>query len=99
MQHLAANPMFRFHIAASSYNWQDGSQGISEAGRWAATSRLANPARKGNMVERRIELNRRYHRKKKLKKLKSKFRTAKEGREKDGILRKIRILSPWWKAP
>ena len=51
------------------------------------------------MVERRIELNRRYHRKKKLKKLKSRLATAKDNREKENILRKIRILSPWWKEP
>ncbi len=48
------------------------------------------------MVERRIELNRRYHRKKKMAKLKARLATAKEGREKDQILRKIHILSPWW---
>jgi hypothetical protein len=49
------------------------------------------------MVERRIELNRRYHRKKKLRKLKARLATAKDGREKDNILRKIHILSPWWR--
>lgn len=48
------------------------------------------------MVERKIELKRRYHRKKKLRKLKAKLATAKEGREKDNLLRKIHILSPWW---
>jgi hypothetical protein len=48
------------------------------------------------MVERRIELRRRYHRKAKMRKLKAKLATAKEGREKDNILRKIHILSPWW---
>jgi hypothetical protein len=48
------------------------------------------------MVERRIELNRRYHRKKKLRKLKSRLATAKDGREKENILRKIHILSPFW---
>jgi hypothetical protein len=51
------------------------------------------------MVERRIELNRRYHRKQKLRKLKARLATAKDGREKDNILRKIRILSPWWTPP
>jgi hypothetical protein len=51
------------------------------------------------MVERRSELNRRYHRKKKLAKLKSKLQAAKDGREKDQILKKIRILSPWWAPP
>jgi hypothetical protein len=48
------------------------------------------------MVERRIELNRRYHRKKKLAKLKAKLATAKDGRERDNLLRKIHLLSPWW---
>ena len=51
------------------------------------------------MVERRIELNRRYHRKKKLHKLKSRLARAKDSRERDNILRKIHILSPWWKEP
>jgi hypothetical protein len=51
------------------------------------------------MVERKKELGRRYHRKHKLAKLKSKLATAKDGRERDAILRKIHILSPWWKAP
>jgi hypothetical protein len=52
------------------------------------------------MVERKIELNRRYHRKKKMRKLKAKLATAKEGgREKENILRKIHLLSPWWTEP
>ena len=51
------------------------------------------------MVERRMELKRRYHRKKKLRKLKTKLATAKEGREKEGLLRKIHLLSPWWSEP
>jgi hypothetical protein len=51
------------------------------------------------MVERRSELKRRYHRKQKLRKLKAKLATAKEGREKENILRKIHILSPWWTEP
>jgi hypothetical protein len=51
------------------------------------------------MVERRIELNRRYHRKKKLRKLKARLATAKDGRERDNVLRKIRMLSPWWQEP
>ena len=51
------------------------------------------------MVERKIELNRRYHRKKKMRKLKAKLATAKEGREKETLLRKIHILSPWWQEP
>ena len=54
------------------------------------------------MVERRIELNRRYHRKKKLKKLKAKLAAAtakKDAREREKILGKIHLLSPWWKEP
>jgi hypothetical protein len=51
------------------------------------------------MVERRSELKRRYHRKHKLAKLKHKLASAKDGREKEAILRKIHILSPWWTEP
>jgi hypothetical protein len=51
------------------------------------------------MVERRVELNRRYHRKKKLSKLKAKLAKAKEGRDKDAILKKIKVISPFWKEP
>lgn len=48
------------------------------------------------MVERRIELNRRYRRKKKMAKLKARLATAKDGRDKETILTKIHALSPWW---
>jgi hypothetical protein len=51
------------------------------------------------MVERRIELKRRYHRKKKMAKLKARLAAAKDGREKETILRKIHVLSPWWREP
>jgi hypothetical protein len=51
------------------------------------------------MVERRSELNRRYHRKKKLKKLKAKLAAVKDGREREKILGKIHRLSPWWHEP
>jgi hypothetical protein len=51
------------------------------------------------MVERRSELNRRYHRKKKLSKLKAKLHHAKDAREKEHILKKIHLLSPLWKEP
>lgn len=51
------------------------------------------------MVERRSELNRRYRRKKKLGKLKNKLAAAKDGRERDTILRKIHLLSPDWSEP
>lgn len=50
------------------------------------------------MVERRIELDRRYTRKKKMKKLKAKLETA-TGDEKEKILYKIRRLSPFWVEP
>jgi hypothetical protein len=50
------------------------------------------------MVERRIELDRRYRRKKKMKKLKAKLQTA-TGAEREKILYKIRRLSPFWKEP
>ncbi len=51
------------------------------------------------MVERRIELNRRYQRKKKLAKLKSKLAAAKDGRERELILKKIHAISPFWEEP
>jgi hypothetical protein len=51
------------------------------------------------MVERRIELNRRYHRKKKLAKLKAKLAAAKSNHDKEAILKKIHVLSPWWQEP
>ncbi len=52
-----------------------------------------------NMVERRSELNRRYQRKHKLRKLKSKLASAKDSRERDSALKKIHAISPWWKEP
>ncbi len=51
------------------------------------------------MVERRIELNRRYHRKKKMTKLKKKLAAAKDGRDREAILKKIHVISPWWEEP
>jgi len=58
------------------------------------------PSLKGiRMVERRTELNRRYHRKQKLKKLKSRLVTAKDGRERENILKKIHLISPMWTEP
>jgi hypothetical protein len=51
------------------------------------------------MVERRKELDRRYSRKKKMARLKERLAVAKDGREKDAILRKIHLLSPWWSEP
>ena len=50
------------------------------------------------MVERRIELDRRYTRKKKLKKLKAKLETA-TGPDREKVLYKIRRLSPFWTEP
>jgi hypothetical protein len=47
------------------------------------------------MVERRIELDRRYHRKEKMRKLKKRL-TAAKGEDRDKILGKIRRLSPFW---
>lgn len=51
------------------------------------------------MVERRMELKRRYHRKHKMAKLKAKLAAAKSGHDKDLILQKIHILSPFWTEP
>jgi hypothetical protein len=51
------------------------------------------------MVERRTELKRRYHRKKKMAKLKAKLAAAKTERDKEVILKKIHVLSPWWAEP
>jgi hypothetical protein len=54
------------------------------------------------MVERKMELKRRYHRKAKMKKLKlklAKANAAKDTREREKILGKIRLLSPWWTEP
>ena len=50
------------------------------------------------MVERRIELDRRYTRKKKMKKLKAKLETA-TGADREKVLYKIRRLSPFWTEP
>ncbi|MBP3959402.1 hypothetical protein J8F10_29515 [Gemmata sp. G18] len=50
------------------------------------------------MVERRIELDRRYGRKKKMKKLKEKLETA-TGEARDKVLYKIKRLSPFWVEP
>jgi hypothetical protein len=50
------------------------------------------------MVERRIELGRRYQRKAKMRKLKAKLATAK-GEDREKILYKIKRLSPFWTEP
>jgi hypothetical protein len=49
-------------------------------------------------VERQIELRRRYHRKAKMRKLKTKLETA-TGADRDKILYKIKRLSPFWTEP
>ena len=49
------------------------------------------------MVERRMELTRRYHRKKKMSKLKAKLAIATNEGERQKILGKILHLSPDWK--
>jgi hypothetical protein len=49
------------------------------------------------MVERRIELDRRYHRKKKMLKLKAKLAAAVNEGERQKVLGKILRLSPDWK--
>jgi hypothetical protein len=51
------------------------------------------------MVERRSELNRRYHRKHKLAKLKAKLAAAKTNHDKEVIIKKIHVLSPFWHEP
>jgi hypothetical protein len=51
------------------------------------------------MVERRTELNRRYQRKKKMAKLKAKLAAATSAHDREAILKKIRLISPWWEEP
>lgn len=51
------------------------------------------------MVERRTELNRRYQRKAKMRKLKSRLARAKDAREKENVLKKIHKMNPMWKEP
>jgi hypothetical protein len=51
------------------------------------------------MVERRMELKRRYHRKKKMAKLKARLAIVKSNSERETILKKIHALSPWWQEP
>jgi hypothetical protein len=52
-----------------------------------------------HMVERRSELTRRYHRKKKMAKLKAKLARTQSPQERDKIVHKIRMLSPFWEEP
>jgi hypothetical protein len=48
------------------------------------------------MVERRMELRRRYHRKGKMRKLKSRLAQAKTDGDRSKFLTKIKMLSPFW---
>lgn len=51
------------------------------------------------MVERRIELDRRYQRKKKMTKLKAKLAVASDPKDREAILKKIKKVSPFWVEP
>jgi hypothetical protein len=51
------------------------------------------------MVERRSELKRRAHRRQKMRKLKARLAVAKDSRERENIVRKIHLMSPWWTEP
>jgi hypothetical protein len=51
------------------------------------------------MVERRMELRRRYHRKAKLRKLKTRLAQAKTDGDRSKYLTKIKMLSPFWTPP
>lgn len=51
------------------------------------------------MVERRKELDARYQRKRKMTKLKARLAAAKDGRDREAILKKIHKISPWWVEP
>ncbi len=51
------------------------------------------------MVERRIELDRRYQRKKKMRKLKAKLAAAPTPADRQVLLDKINRISPFWVEP
>jgi len=51
------------------------------------------------MVERRIELDRQYHRKKKMKKLKARLSATKDDKVREATLLKIKRISPFWTEP
>src|SRR5260370_10693588 len=63
--------------------WGPGAQGICPG---TILLRLLYRQGKGNMVERKKELKRRYHRKHKLKKLKAQLGAAKDGRGEENIM-------------
>jgi hypothetical protein len=64
-----------------------------------AKSLTSDPHGKGTMVERRSELNRRYHRKKKMAKLKARLAKAADAKDRDTIIKKILRISPFWHPP
>ena len=51
------------------------------------------------MVERKSELKRRYHRKKKMAKLKARLPQAKTDHDRQLLVQKILAISPEWKEP
>lgn len=51
------------------------------------------------MVERRMELRRRYHRKAKMRKLKTRLAQAKTDADRSKFITKIKLLSPFWTSP
>jgi len=51
------------------------------------------------MGERRTELNRRQHRRKKMLRLKARLAHAKDAREREQILQKIKAFNPTWVEP
>ena len=51
------------------------------------------------MVERKMELKRRYHRKGKMRKLKAKLALAKTDGDRTKLIAKIKALSPFWTEP
>ena len=76
-------------------------QGFPSGPRAAMMPFSSKPSHTGKptMVERRKELDQRYQRKKKMGKLKAKLAAAKDARERDVVLKKIHVISPWWKEP
>jgi hypothetical protein len=58
-----------------------------------------NPEGPIQMVERRIELDRRYRRKAKMRKLKSKLARTQNPQDRDKIIGKIHVISPFWQPP
>lgn len=51
------------------------------------------------MIERAHELKRRRQRTQKVRKLKLKLNLSKDSRDKEVIIKKIQVLSPWWTPP